>query len=164
MHDEQNNARRKRKHPRLDLSLYAETGHACSITIAVKERLPVFANYLLANAAVETLRQMADKNEVLVHAYCIMPDHVHLLLEPSETCDIVTYVGRFKNLVLKEAWKLGVKRSFWQKSFWDHFLRHEEGLNEAIEYILNNPVRRGLVGEWQNYLFGGSLVHDLEGE
>jgi REP element-mobilizing transposase RayT len=93
-----------------------------------------------------------------------MPDHVHLILGASPSCDIVTFVGQFKNLAQREAWRLGVKGAFWPTSFWDHFLRGDERLEHAIEYVLNNPVRSGLVARWCDYQFSGSIVFELADE
>ena len=61
------------------------------------------------------------------------------------------------------AWAQGVAGVIWQRSFWDHFLRAEEQLEEVVSYGLNNPVRRGLVEDWQDYPFAGSLALDLRG-
>jgi len=73
----------------------------------------------------------------------------------------VTFVGQFKNLSQRAAWGLGIRGAFWQGSFWDHFLRREEQVETAVNYVLNNPVRSGLVQQWQDYPFCGSLVFDL---
>ena len=54
-----------------------------------------------------------------------------------------------------------VLRAFWQASFWDHFLRGDERLEQVIEYVLNNPVRTGLVERWDEYRFSGSTVFEL---
>jgi REP element-mobilizing transposase RayT len=86
-----------------------------------------------------------------------MPDHVHLVLSPSEDCSIVTFVGQYKNLVLRSSWKHGVTGSFWQPGFWDHFLRADEELMAAVEYVLANPVRAGLVDYWRRYGYSGSF-------
>jgi putative transposase len=128
----------------------------------VRGRQPVFADPDLARAAVEALRAHSARQGVLVYGYCVMPDHVHLVLGPSQGCDIVTFVGQFKNLVLRVAWARGRQGSFWQASFWDHFVRLEEGLRAAVEYVLANPVRRGLVNDWRDYPFAGSLVFQVE--
>ena len=74
-----------------------------------------------------------------------MPDLVHLILGASPTCDIVTVVGQFKTLAQREAWRRGIRGAFWQTSFWAHFLRGDERLEQVVEYALNNPVRSGLV-------------------
>ena len=95
---------------------------------------------------------------MLVYAYCVMPDHVHLILGPSSTCDIVTFVGQFKNLAQRSAWQLGVVGAFWQVGFWDHFLRVDQAVEDALRYVLDNPVRARLVAHWQDHPFSGSLV------
>src|SRR5262245_5850660 len=143
----------RRRRIRLPADVYAEAGRICSVTIAVKGRVPVLSNPAVATAAVHVLRQQAEKTNVPIYAYCLMPDHVHLVLEPSASCDIVTLVGRFKNLAQRAAWSEGVRGAFWQTSFWDHFLRREEQLRVVIDYVLNNPVRAGLVERWQDHPF-----------
>jgi REP element-mobilizing transposase RayT len=87
-----------------------------------------------------------------------MPDHVHLLLEPSASCDIVTFVGQFKNLAQRAAWKLDVHGAFWQLSFWHHFLRSDEDVAVVARYIFENPVRAGLAQTVDEYPFSGSLT------
>ena len=146
---------RQRRRLRLPAEVYDELGMIGSITIAVKGRAPVFACPAVAAAAVDVLRRQAAATGVRVYAWCVMPDHVHLVLGASPTCDIVTFVGQFKNLAQREAWRRGVKGTFWQSSFWDHFLRDDERLEQVVEYVLNNPVRSGLVARWGDYRFSG---------
>ena len=150
-----------RKRIRLDAGEYGQTGAICSITIAVKDRRPVFGNPEIALAAVDVLRLLSARFGVRIYGYCVMPDHVHLIIEPSDTCDIVTFVGQFKNLTLRRAWSHGVEGSFWQSSFWDHFLRRQEGLKDLVMYVLNNPTRSGLVEHWREYPYSGSFALEL---
>lgn len=151
----------KRKRPRLAPASYAQPGAICSVTIAVRDRRPVFGQPEVAVAAIDVVRCLAKDTGVPVYGYCVMPDHVHLVLAPSDACDIVTFVARFKNLTLRAARTHGIQGSSWQKSFWDHFLRADEGLQRVVEYVLNNPVRRGLAPAWRQYPYCGSLVFDL---
>jgi len=147
-----------RKRIRLQPEAYAQAGAVCSVTIAVEGRRPRFADAAAAAAAIQVLKQHASRTGVLVYAYCIMPDHVHLLLGPSETCDLVQFVGQFKNLAQRAIWRQGVRGRIWQLSFWDRFLRSDEDLRQAVEYVLHNPVVAGLVEHWRDYPFAGSLV------
>lgn len=149
------------KRIRLGARFYAQPGNICSVTVAVRGRRPIFKAPEVAAAAVDVLRALAVKTEVLVWGYCIMPDHVHLVLGPSQGCDIISFVGQYKNLAQRAAWGCGVNGSFWQKSFYDHFLRAEEQVESVVEYVLNNPVRQGLVERWSDYQFCGSLVLEL---
>ena len=139
----------RRRRIRLPAEAYAELG------IFRSGRAPVFACPAVAAAAVDVLRRQAAATGVGVDAWCVMPDHVHLVIGASPTCDIVTFVGQFKNLAQREAWWRGIKGAFWQTRFWDHFLRGDERLEQVVEYVLNNPVRSGLVERWCDYRFSG---------
>jgi putative transposase len=150
-----------RRRIRLDRPQYGQPGAICSVTIVTRDRRPVFGNLDLADAAATVLQEHAAARDVAVHAYCIMPDHVHLLLEPSATCDVVTFVGEYKSLVLRATWQPGATGPLWQRSFWDHFLRADEAVERVAAYVVNNPVRAGMVAEWKQYPFAGSLVWDL---
>jgi putative transposase len=156
-----NTIRRHHTRIRLDADTYARPGVICSITMAVAGRRSIFTDSALAEAAVDVFRRRAGETGVLVYAYCLMPDHVHLLLGPSDRCDIVSFVGQYKNLVQRAAWKRGVTGRIWQVSFWDRFLRADEQVEQAVAYVLNNPVRAGLVSEWRQYPYAGSLVFEL---
>jgi putative transposase len=146
-----------KKKLRLPADAYAETAAICSINLCVKDRARVFSDKRVATAFVNVLMEHAARTAVTVYAYCVMPDHVHLVLSPSASCDLVKFVGQVKSLALRSAWGLGVVGTFWQKSFWDHFLRVDEALPAAIAYVLENPVRARLVARWDDYEFSGSI-------
>jgi len=100
--------------------------------------------------------QHAQQTGVAVWAWCLMPDHVHLVLSPSTDCDIITFVGQFKNLTLRRAWKMGFQGAFWQQGFWDHFGMRDGDLPRMLQYVLDNPVRAGLVERAEDYPFSGT--------
>ncbi len=158
---EDKEASRYHKRIRLDAQYYAQPGNICSVTAAAQARRPIFADPDLARIAVDVLRSHSAKTGVSVHGYCVMPDHVHLVIEPSSSCDVIAFVGQYKNLAQRALWQHGLRGLFWQKSFWDHFLRGDEQLEQVLRYVLNNPVRRGLVEQWEHYPYSGSLVWDL---
>ena len=81
----------------------------------------------------DVLRRHAAATGVPVYAWGVMPDPVHLILGASPTCDIVTVVGQCKNLAPREAWRRGITGTFWQTSFWDHFLRGDERVEQVVE-------------------------------
>ena len=85
----------QRRHPRLHRAAYADPGAVCSVTIAVKARAPLFADAAVAAAVVATLRGQVTRTSVSVHAFCVMPDHVHLVLSPSLDCDIVADASEY---------------------------------------------------------------------
>ncbi len=140
---------------RLRPDVYADVNAVCSVTVAVKGRVPVFADPAVAQAVADTLRDHARHTGVIVAAHCVMPDHVHLVVSPSERCDVITFVGQFKNLAQRAAWRLGVAGAFWQPRFWDHFVRNNEDLDSPIRCVLENPVRAGIVDAAEDYAFSG---------
>ncbi|HEX3244375.1 MAG TPA: transposase [Chloroflexota bacterium] len=121
------------------------------MTIAVQRRQPVFSDAELAAAAVGVIQKHSAKQAIPLWAYSVMPDHIHLVIEASETCDIITFVGQVKSLSQREAWHVGHAGKFWQLRFWDHFLRREEALEKVVEYVLHNPVRAGLTQDSSDY-------------
>lgn len=150
-----------RKHIRLLPERYRQIGAVCSVTFVTRERREIFASPEVALMAVDVIRRQAAVSLMLIYAYCVMPDHVHLILATAAERDIVRFVGEVKNLVQRGCWERGQRGRIWQTSFYDHFLRAEEDLAQAVEYVLANPVRRGLVTDWRDYAYCGSLVIDL---
>lgn len=90
-----------------------------------------------------------------------MPDHFHLLCSPSETCNLISFIGGFKSLSRNQANTAGANGPIWQRSYFDHMLRREEDLETVVRYVLANPVRAKLVEDWREYDFCGSLTLDV---
>src|SRR5574342_1253013 len=134
----------RRRRTRLAPEAYAEMGAVCSVTIAVRDRRPVYAEVRAAAAAVDVLRDHATRTGVPIYGYCVMPDHVHLVLGPSVSHDIVAFVGQFKNLAQRALWNLGLRGRAWQVGFYDHCLRADEQVERGVLYVLEDPVRAGL--------------------
>jgi REP element-mobilizing transposase RayT len=76
--------------------------------------------------------------------------------------DLVEFVRRFKGRSTRVFWQHGGKGKLWQRGFYDHILRAEEGLPEVARYILANPVRAGLAQDFRTYFGSGSFVFRLE--
>jgi REP element-mobilizing transposase RayT len=88
----------------------------------------------------ETCRQLYH-----LHAWVIMPNHVHVVLAPRAAVPSIMRwlkgrTGRMANRILG---RTGMP--FWQEESFDHWLRSAEELREAIDYVEGNPVKAGLV-------------------
>jgi putative transposase len=67
------------------------------ITTCCADRKPIFRSERLATWFVDLLRSESSDFSFAVHAYCVMPDHVHLLLEGVKpACDLVQFVKILK--------------------------------------------------------------------
>jgi len=88
----------------------------------------------------------------------VMPDHVHMIFTPQinaqamEVCSLAEIMDAVKGASAHKINKvLGRKGRVWQTESFDHALRSSESLDARIAYVLENPVRRGLVAEWSEY-------------
>lgn len=145
----------QRKRTRLPAPEYAAPSAICSVTIATLDRSPMLADEALALGCVDLLIEKASTLGVTLHAYCFMPDHVHLLISPSTTISIIEFIRRFKSLSTRLAWDRGHHGLLWQRGSYDRFLRGDDDQRRVVEYMLNNPVRAGLVAEADAYPFSG---------
>jgi REP-associated tyrosine transposase len=93
------------------------------------------------------------KKEIRVFCYCFMPDHLHLLFSLGEDYPkrMQDWVSSFKRYTAKKIFELYGVRSLWQKNFYDRIVRKEESLLEIAKYIVQNPVRKGIVLNWESY-------------
>ncbi|MBU0630898.1 MAG: transposase [Candidatus Margulisbacteria bacterium] len=126
------------------------------ITICAKDKKPYFLNKHLNNLIIKELLEQKKKTNINIFVYCLMPNHLHLLLAPgAKEISISTFIGAFKSLTSRIAWDFGVSGKLWQKRFYDRIVRKKEDLETIGQYILNNPVRQTLVSKWQDYEFLG---------
>jgi putative DNA methylase len=119
----------------------------------VKRRQRVFADAQAAAGAVAAIEEIVTTQGTPMHAWCVMPDHIHIILSPSERCDIPTFVNRFKNITRAQAKARGVAKSYWQRSFWDRGVRHQLQMDREVMYVMRNPVRGGLVTDILDYAY-----------
>jgi putative transposase len=81
-----------------------------------------------------------------------MPDHIHLLMQSKDPrYSLGQVIGSFKHHTTSESWKLGIQGKLWQPRFYDHIVRYYDSGDDIVEYILDNPVRRGLIGDGETY-------------
>ena len=90
-------------------------------------------------------------------AFCIMPNHVHLVITPSEKTAETHYsltqiMHNIKRNSAKQANQvLGRTGAFWQHENYDHWVRDQAELERIIKYVLYNPVKAGLVEDWTKW-------------
>lgn len=100
-------------------------------------------------------------------SYCIMPNHVHLLIDTSiqledikneSEINIEKYVQLDKIMKLIKGGSsnevnkiLGRKGTFWQRESYDHYVRDNKELRNIIWYIVRNPVKGKLVLDWMDF-------------
>jgi putative transposase len=85
--------------------------------------------------------------------YCLMPNHVHVVLSlPDDAPPLTKTFQRLKGYTALQANKhLGLTGPFWQPETYDHLIRSPEEMQRVIAYVLNNPVKAGLVESWEQW-------------
>ena len=144
---------RLRKSPRLaDFDYVGPL--ACHLTFVTRRRQPFFSDPHLASICIEAMQVTVQRFCATVAAYCVMPDHVHILVAIEEGTSLTDFAKHFKQLSgfrLKRV----TRQPVWQISYHDHVLRREESLLDVARYIWENPVNEGLVPLRTEYPFSG---------
>jgi REP element-mobilizing transposase RayT len=124
------------------------------ITTVTRLREPLFRDDRLARICVDAIHEATHKFEAMVWAYCVMPDHVHLLASMPEGVSLEAFVKHFKQLAGFRL-KAQTGQHAWQISYHDRVLRREEAIPDVARYIWANPVRAGLVKDARDYPYAG---------
>jgi putative transposase len=111
---------------------------------------------------VQQIRRAAKRFEFAVLAYCVMPDHVHLLVSgTSHDADLRRFAKRAKQSS-GQIHRRRFSEALWQEGYYDHVVRPEEDLSGIARYIIENPLHAGLVDSPLDYPFVGSDLWPLE--
>ena len=130
------------------------------VTLCAERRAPIFSDQQFSLWLLKQLFMTAANHNFLLHAYCVMPDHVHILAEGrSDSSDLIRFVESFKQHTAYEFRKTSGSR-LWQMRFYDHILRASDKLESVAQYIWANPVRRGLSDIAASYSLSGSQTID----
>jgi REP-associated tyrosine transposase len=144
---------KRRKSPRLDSCNYYGplVAHVINVT---RLREPIFADTALAQVCIDTLNEVANTQQSTIDAYCLMPDHFHVLVEVTAGKTLEDFVK-----ILKQASGFRVKRltgnPVWQISYYDHIFRKEDAAVDVAAYIWENTVKVGLTANRCDYPWSG---------
>jgi putative transposase len=131
------------------------------LTSCTAFRRPLLSTDTVAISVTKQLLHDAALFEFEVLAYCLMPDHLHALVEAvSEQSDFSAFVRRFKQMT-GFAYRRDVGLPLWQPGYHERILRNDEASEAVVRYILENPIRAGLAREIGEYRFAASGVYDL---
>lgn len=81
-------------------------------------------------------------------AWCVMPNHVHVLFQPSDGHDLAGIVHSWKSYSAKAANRaLGRSGEFWEREYFDHIARNQAEIKRIVRYIMDNP-RKARLRNW----------------
>ena len=116
-------------------------------------RKPFFRHDRWARLMLATINHYRGTGYQL-HAFVIMPDHLHLLITPTESIEksVQLIKGGFSFRAKRE---LEWNGEIWQSGFTDHRIRDEEDWSRHIDYIRTNPIEAKLAEDIALYEFMG---------
>ena len=131
------------------------------VTICTEGRLRAFDDLGFGHWAISQLLRQATLREFEVSAYCLMPDHVHLLLRgQSESADFRSFIISW-NTRTAFAWRQRYQSKLWQKGYYDRVVRDSDDFFGMARYVLLNPVEAGLVKRAEDYALSGTTGYSM---
>jgi len=134
-------------------------GHPHHVTQRGNRRQPVFFRDADYQAYLSLLSEWAGRAGTEVWAYCLMPNHVHLILVPSHEDGLRATLGeahrRYTRMVnFREGWR----GHLWQERF-HSFAMDEPHLLHCARYVALNPVAAGMVAHPEDWRWSSARAH-----
>jgi putative transposase len=155
-------------------------GTARFVTFSCYHRYPFLTSETAIRIFLKHFNRMRQRYHIKIYGYVVMPEHVHLVLQPPDDVRLGQTIGRLKGVSSREI-RLAEARvavssaqdirhqgpiqvvrdreerdAFWQRRCYDHNCRTPESVVEKINYCHLNPVKHGLVNDpaewcWSSY-------------
>ena len=102
------------------------------------------ANPHIARLVADALQRF-DGERYRLHAWCVMPNHVHVVVTPLAGHTLSSILHSWKSFTASKAnTHLGRRGGFWMQEYFDRAIRDERHFRAAVEYVEHNPVGAGL--------------------
>ncbi|MBC6424551.1 MAG: transposase [Hormoscilla sp. SP12CHS1] len=158
------------------------------LTCTIVNWIPIFSKPELAQIIIDSLKFLLASKRLALYGYVIMENHLHLIADAD---NLSKEIGNFKSFTArsiidwlienksyhilnllkssKSAYKKDQKYQLWQESFHPQAILSEEMFRQKLEYIHNNPVKRGYIDDpahwryssYRNY-FGGEALLEID--
>ncbi len=156
-----------------------ESTHPYFITCTILNWLPVFTRVESADIIIESLRYLQREEGLRLYAYVILENHIHLV---ASSDDIARSMKHFKSFTAKElikllqsenasvlleqfrfykkAHKTTAEYQIWQEGSQPKLIQTEAMMLSKIDYIHQNPVKRGYVDEAWHWRYSSARVYE----
>jgi putative transposase len=132
------------------------------VTCCTFERAHTLGDDATASLVLVSLRRTAGLTDFAIFAYCVMPDHVHLLVEGTTGASDFTRFMKSLKQSSGQAYSRRTGRRLWQEGYYERVLRPHDDAKDVARYIVGNPVRALLARSPLEYPFVGSDVWALD--
>ena len=137
--------------PRLLIGRRSILGHYYAITTIASDRRPLFLHADHVEAVAKEIAASDERGDVSTLAWVLMPDHLHWLFR----LDSGMLSGTIQKMKMRSARTInrtGQRHGpVWQPGFHDHCIRDERSLQRHARYLVENPLRAGLVDRIEDY-------------
>ena len=136
--------------------------HRYFLTFCCDYRRKAFTDAAVVDLVMTQFLRAADEENMAIIASCFMPDHVHLVVEGRrDDSDLKRFVSSAKQLSCYH-YKQEHRKRLWQRYVHERVLREEQATRRVVAYVLENPVRAGLVQTVRDYPHIRSSVYERE--
>ena len=157
-----------------------EATHPHFITCTILHWIPIFTNKESVGTVLDSLQYLQKSDNLKIYSYVILENHLHMVASSN---DIAKSIKKFKSFTAKElltllkkknvktildqlafykkAHKTDTEYQVWQEGMHPQLIQNEQIMIEKIEYIHNNPLKRGYVDEAKHWRY--SSARDYEG-
>lgn len=133
-----------------------------SLTMRTHRRTRAFVSPWVVGRTLDHFLRCAARQRFAVLAYCFMPDHVHLLVEPLDAAaDVAVFVNRAMQ-GSGYAHRRSCGQPLWQDGYRSRLLRSDVDTRRDARRLLENPVRAGLARDPRRYPHCGSAVWSID--
>lgn len=138
-------------------------GYPHHLTQRGNRRQPTFFCEQDYRSYISLMAEWCRHHQVVIWAYCLMPNHVHLVAVPATTDGLARAIGEaHRRYTLRINQREGWRGHLWQERFSSCVL-DQSHLISAVRYVELNPVRAGLVSSSESYPWSSARAH-LGGE
>ena len=156
-----------------------EPTHPHFITCTILHWIPIFTRVETTQIVFDSLKYLQKNNNLKIYAYVILENHLHLI---AQSDDIAKDIARFKSFTAREiidylksknvktileqlsfykkAHKIDREFQLWQEGSQPKLIQGEEMMRNKINYIHNNPVKRGYVDEAWHWRYSSARDYD----
>jgi len=123
------------------------------VTTVTASRRRLFQVHQNAELLIDTLQDQRSKDRFTLHAFVVMPDHVHLMLTPAPDVSLEKAMQYIKGGF---SFRLKSKFDVWQRSYDSRRILDAGDFAERAHYIQENPVRAHIATQADSYPFSSA--------
>jgi putative transposase len=127
------------------------------VTTKAWQSVAVFQVREIAEMVISKMLEYRDKGNYLLHEFVLMPNHLHLLLTPSDSSSLEKALQLIKGGSSHEIHRVRENKSaIWQSGFHESRVRDHTDYKNKTDYIHFNPVAAKLVVQPQDWEYGSA--------